>query len=61
MAQNYGAQAVIVYDDPINSVPNNQSQYIYPNGEFLPDHGTQRGSTILGEFDSKEKLKCNPI
>lgn len=47
MAENYGVKAVIIYDDPVNSVPGNQNDYIYPNGEFLPDQGTQRGSTML--------------
>lgn len=50
MAQNYGAKGVLIYDDPINSVPNNQYDYIYPNGEFLPGQGTQRGSSMLGSY-----------
>ena len=51
MAQNYGAKGVLIYDDPINSVPNNQYDYIYPNGEFLPGEGTQRGSSMLGSYN----------
>lgn len=55
MAENYGAKAVIIYDDPVNSVPNNQNDYIYPYGEFLPGGGTQRGSTMLGLYNNLEK------
>lgn len=50
MAQNYGAKAVILFDDPINSVPAGQNDYIFPEGEFLPPEGTQRGSIILSKI-----------
>ena len=59
MAQNYGAKGVLIYDDPINSVPNNQYDYIYPNGEFLPGEGTQRGSSMLGSYNFWLKINVD--
>lgn len=49
LAQKNGAIGCIIYDDPENSAPNKAVNKTYPNGEFLPVGGTQRG-TIYGTF-----------
>ena len=47
MAQQNGAIGCLIYDDPEQAAPKIASQKIYPNGEFLPSGGTQRG-TVYG-------------
>lgn len=41
--QTNGAKGLLLYDDPKRAAPKNASNRIYPNGEFLPPEGTQRG------------------
>ena len=40
-----------MYEDPIRGSPKNYSSKVYPNGELLPESGTQRGSIYLGDGD----------
>jgi N-acetylated-alpha-linked acidic dipeptidase len=40
IAQAYGATGVLLFEDPTLT----DSKFIYPNGEFLPGDGTQRGT-----------------
>jgi N-acetylated-alpha-linked acidic dipeptidase len=49
--QVYGAKAVLIFDDPIRSAPKEARDQIYPNGQFLPKDGVQRGSIYLKEGD----------
>ena len=49
--QLFGARAVIIFDDPIRAAPFEVRDKIYPNGEFLPSDGVQRGSINLKEGD----------
>jgi hypothetical protein len=42
-AQKYSASGLLLYDDPKRAAPKNASNRVYPNGEFLPPEGTQRG------------------
>lgn len=49
--QIYGAKAVIIFDDPIRAAPLEARDKVYPNGEFLPPDGVQRGSIYLKEGD----------
>ena len=44
LAERYGAKGVLIYSDPFNSATTNHKNYIYPDGEFLPKDGTQRGT-----------------
>jgi hypothetical protein len=50
-AEKYGLSGVILFDDPIRAAPSFASNYVYPNGEFLPDTGVQRGSIIMVDGD----------
>jgi N-acetylated-alpha-linked acidic dipeptidase len=45
MAEKYGAGGVLLYDDPYRSVPSDLG--IYPEGQYLPDQGTQRGTIFV--------------
>jgi hypothetical protein len=47
----YGAKGVILYDDPKRVAPSIAFDKIYPNGEFLPSQGTQRGSLYIKNGD----------
>jgi hypothetical protein len=49
LAAKYGAKAVLIYEDPIRGAP--VGQQVYPNGEFLPADGMQRGSLFTGDGD----------
>jgi hypothetical protein len=49
-AEFYKASAVLLFSDPENVAPNN-TQYVYPQGEFLPNTGVQRGSVALIDGD----------
>ena len=40
---------MLLFDDPIRSAP--VKSLVYPNGEFLPENGTQRGTLFMGEGD----------
>ncbi len=51
MAEKNGALALILYDDPKRSAPKSMSDRIYPNGEWLPGQGTQRGSLYVKNGD----------
>ena len=51
IAQKYGVQAVILYDDPKRSAPSFAVNERYPFGEFLPENGTQRGTLFTGNGD----------
>lgn len=50
-AEKYGVKAVLLYDDPYRSAPLNKSDKIYPNGEYMPEYGTQRGTIYVNEGD----------
>jgi len=50
-AEKYGVKAVLLYDDPYRSAPLNSSSEIYPNGELMPEYGTQRGTVYVHEGD----------
>lgn len=47
-AEQYGAKGVLIYDDPLSCAPMIAKDRIYPNGDFLPPEGTQRGSIFTG-------------
>ncbi len=49
--QIYGAKAVLIFDDPIRAAPLVVRDQVYPNGQFLPKDGVQRGSIYLKEGD----------
>lgn len=51
IAEIYNAAGVILYDDPARSAPLIASDKIYPNGDFLPGEGTQRGSLYISDGD----------
>jgi N-acetylated-alpha-linked acidic dipeptidase len=50
-AELYGAKAALIYGDPMNSAPIITNEETYPNGDFLPPDGTQRGSIFTGSGD----------
>ena len=51
MAQKYGGIALILYSDPKDyGVPAEQGAP-YPNGQWLPDTGAQRGSIFYDAGD----------
>ena len=50
-AQNYGAKGVLLFDDPFRNAPKGTSNMLYPNGQFLPSDGTQRGTIYTKEGD----------
>lgn len=41
----------MLFDDPFRSAPKGSENQIYPNGEFLPRDGTQRGTLYIGDGD----------
>jgi hypothetical protein len=47
---------VLLFDDPNRSAPKGASDKIYPNGDFLPKDGVQRGS-----LNSKEGDPSTPV
>lgn len=49
LATQYGAKGVLIYEDPIRGAPFGQK--VYPDGEFLPGDGMQRGSLFTGDGD----------
>lgn len=49
IAEINGASGVLLFDDPFRSAPTTASEFVFPNGEFLPGDGTQRG-TLFGNF-----------
>ena len=51
LAASYGAKAVFIFDDPIRSAPKEAAKEIYPEGEFLPKFGMQRGTLYTGNGD----------
>ncbi len=51
IAEIYNAKGVILYDDPKKAAPLIAKDKIYPNGEFLPGQGTQRGSLYTKNGD----------
>jgi N-acetylated-alpha-linked acidic dipeptidase len=52
LGQQLGVKAVILYDDPARTAPPGiVDNELYPNGEFLPQEGTQRGSIFTGSGD----------
>ena len=54
IAEKFGASAVILFDDPKRCAP--KSGRIYPNGEFMPETGTQRGTLFTGTGDPQTPL-----
>ena len=50
-AQIYGAQAVLLFDDPLNGTTNQENTY--PNNIFMPKDGTQRGTVYMKEGQCK--------
>jgi hypothetical protein len=48
-AEMYGAGGVLIFDDPSRS--SEAPALNYPNGEFLPDTGAQRGTIYIGRGD----------
>jgi N-acetylated-alpha-linked acidic dipeptidase len=50
-AQNYGVKGVLLFDDPFRNAPNGTIHMLYPNGQFLPSDGTQRGTIYTKEGD----------
>jgi hypothetical protein len=40
-----------LFDDPYRNAPNGTSNMLYPNGQFLPSDGTQRGTIYTKEGD----------
>jgi len=48
-AEIYGATGVLLFDD--RSASPILANYIYPNGEFLPRDGVQRGSLMVTDGD----------
>lgn len=55
-AEAYGASGVLLFDDPNRSAPKGAYDQIYPNGDFLPKDGVQRGS-----LNSKEGDPSTPV
>jgi N-acetylated-alpha-linked acidic dipeptidase len=51
LAAQYGAKAVLIYDDIIRAAPEEVINQTYPNGEFLPGDGMQRGTLFTGSGD----------
>lgn len=49
-AQKYGIKGVLLYSDPQRVAPLGLKE-LYPNGEFLPEDGTQRGTIYIGNGD----------
>ncbi|RNA10104.1 N-acetylated-alpha-linked acidic dipeptidase [Brachionus plicatilis] len=50
-AQKYGAKGLILFDDPLRSSPKQAQNEVYPNGQFLPENGTQRGTLYMHDGD----------
>lgn len=50
IAELNGASGVLLFDDPLRAAPTTASQFVFPNGEFLPGDGTQRG-TLFGNLN----------
>jgi len=50
-AEMYGVKAVLLYDDPYRSAPLYAPSRIYPDGELMPENGTQRGTIFVHEGD----------
>ena len=51
-AEKYAAEAVLLYDDPYRGAPHeSNSTDIFPNGELMPEFGTQRGTIYIHEGD----------
>lgn len=51
LAAEYGAKAVLIYDDIIRAAPEEVRSQTYPDGEFLPGDGMQRGTLFTGSGD----------
>ena len=49
LAQRYGGIALILYSDPEDYVP--EGGLPYPNGQWMPDTGVQRGSIFYDAGD----------
>lgn len=49
--ERFNVSGVILYDDPRRSASSLASAFIYPNGEFLPSTGTQRGTVKIRKGD----------
>lgn len=50
-AQRYNMSGVLLFDDPRRSATKQASEFIYPNGDFLPPTGTQRGTVKIRKGD----------
>ncbi|XP_062588973.1 N-acetylated-alpha-linked acidic dipeptidase 2-like [Saccostrea cucullata] len=50
LASRYGASGIILYSDPLDYTDGPNSK-VYPDGWWLPDTGTQRGTTFMGKGD----------
>jgi N-acetylated-alpha-linked acidic dipeptidase len=50
-AEKYGVSGVLLFDDPMRAAPPEARDKIYPNGDFLPPEGVQRGSLNYKEGD----------
>ncbi|CAF0877194.1 unnamed protein product [Brachionus calyciflorus] len=55
-AEYYGAKAVLIFDDPSRSAPREAKDQIYPNGQFLPKDGNQRGTLNIKDGDPTTPL-----
>ena len=55
IAENNNVKAVLLYDDPYRGAPrdsnNAPNANIYPNGQYMPGTGTQRGSIFVEDGD----------
>lgn len=49
-AQNFGAKAILIYNDPQDFAPV-PDEDLYPHGWWLPRSGVQRGSILIGTGD----------
>ena len=51
LAESNGAKGVLIFDDPIRAAPASVAAETYPDGEFLPKFGMQRGTLYTGNGD----------
>ena len=50
LASRYGAAGIILFSDPMDYSYGDNAK-VYPDDWWLPDTGTQRGTTFMGKGD----------
>ena len=50
-AEKFGAAGALLYDDPQRIAPEAVKNQVYPNGQYLPGEGVQRGSIYVKNGD----------